>query len=223
MPQAGPTPPIEMNTAPQPDASIIWLHGLGADGHDFEFIVPLLQLEDLALRFVFPHAPYRPVTINGGMTMRAWYDMRATSAGIEQDAGHIGEARAILAGLIEAELSRGIASERIVLAGFSQGGAIALHTGLRYSQPLAGILALSAPLPYLDTLVRELNPANARRPIFMAHGTQDAVVPHGYVEASCRLLLARGVNVEWHSYPMGHQVIPAEIADISAWLRRAIA
>jgi len=222
MPQAGPTPPIEINTAPQPDASVIWLHGLGADGHDFEFIVPLLRIEDRALRFVFPHAPYRSVTINGGMTMRAWYDMHMTPAGIEQDAGHIDEARAILAGLIETERARGIASERIVLAGFSQGGAIALHTGLRYSRPLAGILALSAPLPHVDHLVRELNPANIRRPIFMAHGTQDAVVPYGYVEAGYRLLQAHGVTAEWRSYPMGHQVIPDEITDISAWLRRVI-
>lgn len=221
MPQSA-APPIAIQTGAQPDASIIWLHGLGADGHDFEFIVPLLKLEGLALRFIFPHAPLRPVTINGGMTMRAWYDMRMTPAGIEQDAAHIAEARAILTGLIETERSRGVASSRIVLAGFSQGGAIALHTGLRYAHELAGILALSAPVPQVESLVRELHPANTHRPIFMAHGTQDTVVPYGYAEAGCRLLQRYGVSVEWRSYPMGHQVIPAEIKDISAWLQRVL-
>ncbi len=216
------TPPIEIQTAPRPTASIIWLHGLGADGHDFEFIVPLLKLEDLALRFIFPHAPLRPVTINGGITMRAWYDMRMTPVGIEQDAAHIAEARAILTGLIETERTRGVASSRIVLAGFSQGGAIALHTGLRFAHALAGILALSAPVPQVENLVRELHPANTHRPIFMAHGLQDTVVPYGYAEAGCRILETHGVSVEWRSYPMGHQVIPAEIEDIGAWLRRVL-
>ncbi len=222
MSQAGSTPPIEIQTAPQPIASIIWLHGLGADGHDFEFIVPLLKLEGLALRFIFPHAPLRPVTINGGMTMRAWYDMRMTPAGIEQDAEHIDEARVILTGFIEAERVRGIVSERIVLAGFSQGGAIAVHTGLRYGHALAGILVLSSPLPQVESLVRDLHPANVRRPMFMAHGTDDTVVPYGYAEAGCRRLQKHGVNAEWHSYPMGHQVIPSEIEDVGTWLRRVI-
>ena len=216
------TPPIEIQTGVQADASIIWLHGLGADGHDFEFIVPLLKLEDLRVRFVFPHAPPRPVSINGGMIMRAWYDMRMTPAGIEQDAAHIAEARAILVGHIDAERARGVSGERIVLAGFSQGGAIALHTGLRYPQALAGILAMSAPVPQVESLVHELSPANAHRPVLMTHGTQDTVVSYSYAEAGCRLLQAHGVNVEWRSYPMGHQVVAAEIEDIGAWLRRVL-
>jgi len=220
MPQPGITPPIEIQTVPRPTASIIWLHGLGADGHDFEFIVPLLKLDGLALRFIFPHAPQRSVTINGGTLMRAWYDIRMTPAGIEQDAAHIAEARAILGALIEAERERGIAAERIVLAGFSQGGAIALHTGLCHPARLAGIMALSAPVPHVETLARERHPANVVTPIFIAHGTQDNVVPYGYAEVGCRYLQAQGASIEWHSYPMGHQVIPAEIDDIGTWLRR---
>jgi phospholipase/carboxylesterase len=221
MPQST-VPPVEIQTGAHPSASVIWLHGLGADGHDFEFIVPLLKIDDLALRFIFPHAPLRPVTINGGMTMRAWYDMRMTSAGIEQDAAHISEARAILAGLVEAERARGISSERIVLAGFSQGGAIAVHTGLRCAQALAGLLVLSAPVPQAEGLARELCPVNTHRPIFIAHGTMDPVVPYAYAEAAWRLLRVHGVHFEWHSYPMGHQVTPAEIDDISAWLRKVL-
>lgn len=215
-------PPVEFQTSSRPDASVIWLHGLGADGHDFEFIVPLLKLDPLALRFLFPHAPMRPVSINGGMTMRAWYDMRMTPAGIQQDAAHIAESRAILTGLIENERARGIASERIVLAGFSQGGAIALHTGLRHPHALAGILAMSAPVPQVENLVRELHPANSRLPVFMTHGTRDSVVPFAYAEAGRRLLQTHGVSVEWRDYPMGHQVIPAEIEDIGVWLRRVL-
>lgn len=214
--------PIEIQTSAPADASIVWLHGLGADGHDFEFIVPLLKLEDLNIRFVFPHAPRRPVTINGGMTMRAWYDMRMTPTGIEQDAAHLNASRTAVSELIEAERARGIASERIVLAGFSQGGAVALHTGLRYPLALAGVLAMSAPVPQVDTLVRERQPANAQLPVFMAHGAQDAVVPYAYAESNFRQLHAHGVNAEWHSYPMAHQVIPAEIDDIGAWLRRVL-
>ncbi|MBI5612316.1 MAG: dienelactone hydrolase family protein [Gammaproteobacteria bacterium] len=223
MSQADPTPPIEIETAPQPTASIVWLHGLGADGHDFEFIVPLLRLDDLALRFVFPNAPRRPVTINGGMVMRAWYDMRITPTGIEQNAADIAESCALLTELAEAEHARGMPFDRIVLAGFSQGGAIALHTGLRYPRALAGLLALSAPMPEIETLTRQLQPVNCRRPVFMAHGLQDNVVSYGYAEAGCRQLRAHGVAVDWHSYPMGHQVIPAEIDDISAWLRTVLA
>ena len=216
------TPPIEIQTAPQPTASIIWLHGLGADGHDFEFIVPLLRLDDLALRFIFPHAPFRSVTINGGMVMRAWYDMRVTPAGVAQNAADIAQARGIVTALIESERARGMAAERIVLAGFSQGGAIVLHAGLRYPQALAGLLTLSAPVPDVETLARELHPANNNRPIFMAHGFHDTVVPYGYAEAGCRRLQKEGVTIDWRGYPMGHQVIHAEVDDISAWLRRVL-
>lgn len=214
--------PIEIQTNAQAGASIIWLHGLGADGHDFEFIVPLLKLDDLNVRFVFPHSPRRPVTINGGMTMRAWYDMRMTPTGIEQDAAHLYESCTTVSELIDTERARGIASERVVLAGFSQGGAVALHTGLRYPLPLAGVLAMSAPVPQVDTLLRECQPANAPLPVFMAHGVQDAVVPYAYAESNFRQLRAHGVNAEWHGYPMAHQVVPAEIDDIGAWLRRML-
>ncbi len=217
------TAPIEIETGPQPGASIIWLHGLGADGHDFEPIVPELGLSGLpAMRFVFPHAPYRPVTVNGGATMRAWYDIAIDERGFRQDEAHIRDSEQTLRRLIAQERERGIDSRRIVLAGFSQGAAIALHTGLRYPQALAGILALSMPVPLPERIAPELNPANARVPVFLAHGTQDQVVPYPMGEYGHRLLENIGLPVEWHSYPMGHTVTPEEVADIRAWLGRVI-
>src|SRR3989344_4276548 len=170
-------PAIEVETGSGPSASVIWLHGLGADGQDFEVIIPELRLPTQpVLRFVFPHAPYRPVTINGGYIMRAWYDIAMSERGLEQNLEHIRESKRILQGLIENEIQRGIACERIVLAGFSQGGAIALHTGLRYSKSLAGIMSLSAPVPFAESLMAEVDPANATIPVFMAHGTDDRMI-----------------------------------------------
>jgi phospholipase/carboxylesterase len=216
-------PPVEIETGPKPAASVIWLHGLGADGHDFEALVPELRLPvQPALRFVFPHAPFRPVTINNGYVMRAWYDIAMTERGFEQNAEHIREAQGILQGLIEAETRRGMDSERIVLAGFSQGGAIALHAGLRYTKPLAGIMALSAPVPFVDVLMGEIQPANATTPVFMAHGTDDRMVPYEIARQSHKAMQARGLSIEWHTYAMGHSVAPDEIRDIAHWLERVV-
>ncbi len=216
-------PVVEIETGPKPSASVIWLHGLGADGHDFEALVPELRLPPKpALRFVFPHAPYRPVTINGGYVMRAWYDIAMSARGFEQSIEHIRESEKILQGLIEDEIRRGIASERIVLAGFSQGGAVALHTGLRYPKPLAGILSLSAPIPYAENLMSEVSPANTTIPVFMAHGTDDRMIPFDKAQQSHRLLEAHGLRHEWHAYAMGHTVIPDEIRDIARWLAGVI-
>jgi phospholipase/carboxylesterase len=217
------TPPIEIETAPQPTASVIWLHGLGADGHDFVPIVPELRLpSDLAVRFVFPHAPHRPVTINRGYVMRAWYDIAETEFGRREDEAGIRESEQTMRALIQRETERGISSERIVLAGFSQGGAVVLHTGLRLPQRLAGILALSTYLPLADTLKAEAHPANADVPIFMAHGTDDPIIPLALGESSADLLTRRGANLEWRTYEMEHSVCLDEIQDIAGWLTRVL-
>lgn len=215
--------PIEIETGPAPAASIIWLHGLGADGHDFEPIVPELGLPaSLQLRFVFPHAPYRAVTLNQGYEMRAWYDLAIADRRLWQDEAHIRESGRYLDHLIELERRRGVPPGRVVVAGFSQGAAIALHTGLRYPQPLAGIMALSMPIPLPDRLQVELSAANARVPVFLAHGTQDQVVPFALGDYGRMVLEQLGVAVEWHSYPMAHSVIPRELDDIRAWLMRVL-
>lgn len=212
---------LEIETGPAPDAAIIWLHGLGADGHDFEPVVPELGLEGLAIRFVFPHAPVRPVTINGGMAMRAWYDIRDNAIRREDEAG-VRESQSQVEALIARELSRGIGSRRIVLAGFSQGGAIALHTALRHRAPLAGILALSTYLPLADTLEREAVDENRAIPVFMAHGRADPVIPLARAAESRARLESLGWGVQWHEYPMPHSVCAAELADIGAWLRERL-
>lgn len=199
-------------------ASVIWLHGLGADGHDFEPIVPELDLGDAPLRFIFPHAPQRPVTINMGMQMRAWYDITAPDLGQGQDEAGTRESEQLLQQWIEHEVASGIPAERIILAGFSQGGAIALHTGLRYPQRLGGIMALSTYLPLADTVADEKHAANADVPIFMAHGTEDPVIPHDFAEQSRDKLVELGHNVEWHSYPMPHSVCMEEVQAIGQWL-----
>ena len=216
-------PCIELETGKHPDAAVIWLHGLGADGNDFAALVPELDLSACpAIRFVFPHAPAIPVTINGGYVMPAWYDIRGTDLVSRQDdAGIRNSARAIEA-LIEQEAARGIPYENIVLAGFSQGCAMALHTGLRFTQRLAGIMALSGYLPLADTLTGERHPANAHTPVFMAHGTQDPVVIPARGEASRDLLNALGYPVQWRTYPMPHSVHPHEVADISVFLTRVL-
>ena len=217
------TPPIEIETAPQPAASVIWLHGLGADGRDFEPIVPELRLpREPGIRFIFPHAPHRPVTINQGYVMRAWYDIAATEFGRQEDEAGIRESEQAVRALIQRETERGIASERIVLAGFSQGGAVVLHTGLRLPQRLAGIMALSTYLPLADTLTAEAHPANADVPIFMAHGTDDPLIPVSLGQQSADLLTRRGANLEWRTYEMAHSVCLDEIQDIAAWLARVL-
>ncbi len=204
----------------EPRAAVIWLHGLGADGHDFEPIVPELGLEDV--RFVFPHAPVRPVTLNGGMPMRAWYDIAALGARIQQDVEGIRDSARLLQRLIEREHERGLASERLVLAGFSQGGAVVLQTGLRFPERLAGIMALSTYLPLAETLEQERHEANLEVPIFMAHGVADPVVAYDYGRASCERLLKAGYRVEWHEYGMEHGVVMEEIRDIAAWLQSVL-
>ncbi|MEM7430807.1 MAG: alpha/beta fold hydrolase [Pseudomonadota bacterium] len=216
---------VELTTGSgEPTASVIWLHGLGADGHDFEPIVPELRLDERAIRFLFPHAPMRPVTINGGMSMRAWYDILTLDRGGPQDEQGTRDSAAILDGLIDREIERGVAANKIVVAGFSQGGAIALHGGLRSQHPLAGLIALSTYLPMADVFVDEVANADGRRelPIFMAHGTFDPVLPMSMGQESYELLTEQGYNVEWHDYPMAHAVNPHEIADIRDWLLRVL-
>jgi phospholipase/carboxylesterase len=217
---------VELETGESPTASVIWLHGLGADGNDFVPIVGELDLSGAPpTRFVFPHAPVRPVTINNGMMMRAWYDVvpgdlegrsrRADESGVRQS-------EALVGALIEREVGRGVATEKIVIAGFSQGGAITLQTGLRYPEKLAGMMALSTYLPLAETLPGETAPANRQTPIFMAHGLHDGVIPIAMGAGSMTLLTGMGHPVEWHQYPMQHSVCPQEIQDIGAWLRRVL-
>lgn len=199
--------------------SVIWMHGLGADGHDFVPIVPELDLPArLALRFVFPHAPVRPVAINNGYAMRAWYDIKGIGVHAEEDAAGIRASAERIGGLIAAERALGIPPDKIVLAGFSQGGAIALHAALRHSQRLAGVLALSTYLPLRDTLAAERSPANQDVPILMCHGIQDDIVPRVLGTMSCDHLQTLGYAVQWREYAMQHQVCMAEINDIAAWL-----
>ena len=201
-------------------ASVIWLHGLGADGHDFESIVPELHLpESLGVRFVFPHAPVRPVTINGGMSMRAWYDVRNMDLRQQEDADSIKKSAGIINSLIDSEMAKGISSEKILIAGFSQGGAIALHTGLRYPSKLAGLLVLSAYLPLPDRLSDEASANNKPTSIMMCHGKFDPVIPEIAGKQSCDFLQQQGYKIKWHSYPMQHSVCLEEVRDISAWLQ----
>lgn len=203
-------------------AAVIWLHGLGADGHDFVPIVAELGAAAAALRFVFPHAPVRPVTINGGMPMRAWYDILSLTRMDRQDEAGIAASQALVRELIAAQNQAGIPTSRIVIAGFSQGGAITLHAGLRYPERLAGLMALSTYLPLHERLAAELSPANRDVPILMVHGSFDPVLPQVLGESSCELLRAEGLPVEWHSYPMQHQVCEEEIERIGCWLRERL-
>jgi len=210
---------IELETGKNPATSIIWLHGLGADGHDFEAIVPELDLPAIPIRFVFPHAPMQPVTINAGMVMRAWYDVSDAAIRREDEAG-VRASQSRLEALIAREKERGTSANRLLLAGFSQGGAIALHTGLRHRERLAGIMALSCYLPVAGTLAAEAHAANRGVPVFMAHGIQDPVVALSRALESRELLGREGYAVEWHEYPIPHSVCAEEIRDISTWLRR---
>jgi phospholipase/carboxylesterase len=209
---------VEINSGPNPKACVIWLHGLGADGHDFEPIVPELEL-DQPVRFVFPHAPVRAVTINQGMRMRAWYDILQFGPGPEDEAG-VRASQKLLEELIAAEKARGIGS--IVLAGFSQGGAIVLQTALRHRERLAGVLALSTYLPLHKALETERSRENRDAPIFMAHGQYDEIIPLARAEQSRQLLERLGYKLQWRTYPMPHSVCPEEIADISAFLREIL-
>jgi phospholipase/carboxylesterase len=216
-------PYVEIESAPQPTAAVIWLHGLGADGHDFASLVPELDLSGCPpIRFIFPHAPSMPVTVNGGYVMPAWYDILGPNLISQQDAAGIQASERAIVALIAHEVARGIPAEHIVLAGFSQGCAMALHTGLRLPHRLAGIMALSGYLPLVDRLAAERHAANARTPVFMAHGTQDPVVVLARGEASRDALATLGQPVQWHSYPMPHSLHPREIADISAFLAQVL-
>ncbi|MBX2881908.1 MAG: carboxylesterase [Granulosicoccus sp.] len=212
---------IEINTAEQCEFAVIWLHGLGASGNDFEPIVGELQLpESPGVRFVFPHAPIRPITINGGASMRGWYDINSLDFGErEQDSAGIKDSAAHVNALIEAEISNGIAPANILLAGFSQGGAIALYTGLTTSHTLCGILALSTYLPIHDETLASLTEHAQKVPIFMTHGEFDDVINLHYAERSRDLMLKHKLNVQWQQYPMGHNVSQQQIADIAAWMK----
>lgn len=208
---------VEVTTGEDPVASVIWLHGLGADGHDFEAIVPELHLPvTLPLRFVFPHAPVRPVTINGGMAMRAWYDILSLDSTGRADAQGVHESTALLEALVDNEIQRGMEASRIVIAGFSQGGAIAINAALHARERLAGLMALSSYIP----LPGEVDASTGHRdlPVFMAHGSADPMLPMQWGRGSADKLREAGFEVEWHDYPMPHAVCPEEIADIRAWL-----
>ena len=214
---------VEIETGSPPQAAVIWLHGLGADGHDFEPIVPELRLKQ-AVRFVFPHAPVQPVTINQGMRMRAWYDIFQLGSGPDgagggrrEDDKGIRASQALIVKLIE---EQPVPPEKIVVAGFSQGGAIALQTALRYPKPLAGVMALSTYLPLAATLATERNTANAQVPIFMAHGGYDDIIPIQRARDSKNVLEKLGYRIEWHEYPMPHSVCGEEVRDISAFLAK---
>jgi phospholipase/carboxylesterase len=213
---------VEHNPAAKKiDRSVIWLHGLGASGHDFEPVVPQLGLsQNMVVRFLFPHAPQRPVTINGGMVMPAWYDILEMSLERKVDIGQIEESSQQIHDLISREIQRGVKPEHIVIAGFSQGGAVAYHVALGYPQRLAGLMALSTYLATNDSL--DYSAANKDMPILIEHGTQDPVVPVILGEQAKQLLTAKGYNVEYHSYPMAHQVCMPQIQAIGQWLNKVL-
>ena len=212
---------VELTTGPEPRGTVIWLHGLGADGWDFVPVVRELPLpDDMALRFIFPHAPERAVTINNGYVMRAWYDIKMNDISRLPDEGGIRESQGQVEQLVAREKARGMDPSKVVLAGFSQGGAIALQTGLRMKERIAGIIALSTYLPLEDTLAAEAAAVNQQTPIFMAHGSQDPVVPLQLAEASRSTLQRRGYEVEWHTWPMPHSICGEEVEALSAFLGR---
>lgn len=214
---------IEVGATDNATHSVIWMHGLGADGNDFVPIVPELMLPpELAVRFIFPHAPERPITLNAGMRMRAWFDITSLERGADEDIEGVTASQAQIEALIQREKERGIAAEKIVLAGFSQGGAVALHTGLRHGETLAGIMALSTWLPQRESLAAEAAEQNKATPLFMAHGTFDPMVPCHYGENSRDFLKDAGYSVDWHAYPMQHQVCLEQIADIGLWLQQVL-
>jgi len=215
-------PAIEIETKRKPSHAVIWLHGLGADGNDFVPVVKELKLPPLGIRFVFPHAPMRPVTINGGFVMRAWYDIAYQELAFKEDERGLRESQKLIEELIVRENTRGIPSSRIVLAGFSQGGVLALQTGLRQSKPLAGLMALSSYLPMSPMVEVERNAASNSVPIFMGHGITDNIVPLALGRMSRDTLIKLGYEVDWHQYTMPHSVCPEELADIGVWLKRVL-
>ena len=210
-------PHITLEIGKAPRHSIIWLHGLGADGEDFVPIAEEMNLP-VAVRYIFPHAPEQPVTINGGFVMRAWYDIVASDIAAQQDSAGIRAAQAAIEALIAQEIQRGIATENIYLAGFSQGGAMALHTGLRHPSRLGGIIALSCYLPLAETLAHEASPASRHIPIFMAHGRNDPIVSYARGKVSAEALRTQGYQLEWHEYAMPHSVCMEEVRDVETWL-----
>ncbi len=215
---------IEIEPQRKAQHSIIWMHGLGADGNDFKPIVPELRLpETLGIRFVFPNAPVRSVTVNAGMQMRAWYDIYDIDLPRREDDAGVRESERLIQDLIRQENERGIATDRIVLAGFSQGGAMALHTGLRYPETLAGIIALSCYVPLADTLAAERHGSNRTVPILLTHGLLDPVIPVRYGQTAREQLSDLGYQPKWHDYPMGHEVCWEEIMDIATWIKRTLA
>lgn len=215
---------VEHETAASPQWTVLWLHGLGADGNDFAPIVPqFVRPHWPAIRFVFPHAPVRAVTINNGVRMRAWYDIVDMDLARRADEAGVDESVTQIDALIAREAERGVPASRIVLAGFSQGGAVTLAAGLRRTEPLAGLVALSTYLPMAERLLREATPAARAQPVFMAHGTHDPVVPFGAGQGSAQALQALGLDVDWHAYPMPHAVCPEEIDDLGRWLEARIA
>ncbi len=210
---------ITFETGPNPDATIIWLHGLGADGNDFVPIAKQLQLPPtLAIRFIFPHAPIRPISLNQGAPMRGWYDLYGLTLGTQEDVAGIKETCQSIFDLCRQQQQLGIKSERIILAGFSQGGAMALYSGLRYPDRLAGIMALSSYLCLADSLVAEMSPHATELPLFMAHGSQDDVLKYEYGQHSAALLKAAGIRPDWHTYVMGHSLCPEEVTHIRQWI-----
>lgn len=211
---------IEITTSENPEFAVIWLHGLGADGHDFAPIVPELGINDIPIRFIFPHAPVIPVTVNGGMPMRAWYDIYMMDLVRREDEKGLRESQQLVTSLVARENARGIPTERIVIAGFSQGCAMTLQTGLRLDEKLAGMICLSGYAPLASTIATERNSANQDTPIFMAHGTQDPVVHLQRAEDTRQLLTELGYNIEWHTYPMPHSVCAEEIEAVSDFLKR---
>ncbi len=214
---------IVLEPAATATAAVIWLHGLGADGSDFVPIVPELGLpSDAGIRFIFPHAAVRPVTLNGGYPMRAWYDIRGLSADAPEDAAGLRAAAQRIDAYIAAQIAAGLPSTRIVLAGFSQGGAVALHCALRQPQPLAGVIALSTYLPRYAQAAAERHAASRALPVLLAHGRFDQIVAFKWGEDTHRELAALGCAVEWKAYPMQHEVCAEELADIAAWLRRRL-
>jgi phospholipase/carboxylesterase len=215
-------PAIEIETKPKPSHAVIWLHGLGADGNDFVPVVKQMKLPPLGIRFVFPHAPMRPVTINGGFVMRAWYDIAYQELAFKEDERGLRDSQKLIEDLIARENARGIPSSRIVLAGFSQGGVITLQAGLRQPKRLAGLMALSAYLPMSPMVEVERNAASNSVPIFMGHGIADDIVPLALAKMSRDTLIKLGYEVEWHQYQMPHSVCPEELADIGTWLKRVL-
>ncbi len=216
-------PAIIIETCSPVTACVIWLHGLGADGNDFSGIVEQLQLpQHTGIRFIFPHAPVRPVTLNNGFAMRAWYDIYSLGESFREDRAGIETSEQAIRLLIQQQQEAGIPSTRIIVAGFSQGGAMALHTGLRFPQPLAGIMGLSTYLPLYKHLADESRPENKHTPIFLAHGELDQVILVQFAQKTCQYIMQLGYKVEWNAYPIGHQVCLPEITDISRWLQTVL-